>query len=271
MPALGKSLSGIHNHHGGSMRVEQSAVLVSLRRVQKFLDAHATTLADVNASTRKQLDDVVTQLVDAGLAQETGDRASQGETSRQRVSLHALRSHYMAPVAELAKLKLPDVPELAALRLPRGNAGAVRVVNAANAMADAATPFASTLIAAGLPSTFADDIRKAAAAVVEAIGDRGGHLNQRSNATATLVAAERNGRSMLRVLNALIMARIGNDPGLIGEWKGAKLVRRTPVLVQHVAGPVTPSTPVAPVAPVKPAVVALSSEAPSMQAVPVAA
>lgn len=219
------------------------------------------------------MDDVVTQLVDAALAQDTGDRASQGETSRRRESLHALRSHYMAPVAELAKLKLPDVPELAALRLPRGNTGAIRTVNAANAMADAATPHAATLIAAGLPATFADDIRKAAAAVVEALGERDGHLNQRSNATATLIAAERNGRSMLRVLNALIMARVQNDPGLVGEWKGAKLVRRQPVSVpQHTAGSVTPSTPVAPVTPIKPAVpVALAPEAPAPQPVPAAA
>jgi hypothetical protein len=232
------------------MRNEQNAVLTTLRRVQKFLDTNATLLSDVNTSTRKQLDDVVTELVSASLAQETGSRSSQGETARNRVSVLALRRHYMAPVAELAKLKLTAVPEFAALRLPPANAAALRTVNAANAMADAATPYASTLVAAGLPATFADDLRKAAASVLESLDGRGGHLNQRMNATATLVAAERNGRSLLRVLNALVMARIEGDAGVVAEWNGSKLVRRKPgpVLAQpaDTAQPSNAATPTGP-------------------------
>ncbi|MEO7085598.1 MAG: hypothetical protein ABI442_21890 [Gemmatimonadaceae bacterium] len=179
------------------MRNEQNAVLTSLRRTQQFLDAHADTLAVVNTSSRKQLDDVVTQLADLSVEQESGDRGGQGETARQHTARLALRRNYMAPVAELAKLKLRDVPEFAALKMPPANASPQRVVAAGLAMADAAAPYAATLIENGLPATFADDIRTAAAAVVESLDGRSRYWNRRTGATAALVAEERRGRSTL--------------------------------------------------------------------------
>lgn len=210
------------------MRNEQIAVLASLRRSQQFLDAHVDVLDAVNKSSRKQLDDVVTQLSDLSVAQESGTRASKGETARQRSLLLALRRNYMTPVAELAKLKLREVPEFAALMLPPSDSTAQRVVAAAYSMADAAGAHADILIGDGLPATFADDLRSAAAAVSDSLSDRGEHQGRRVGATAGLIAEDKRGRAMLRVLNALVMARIGSDPQLVAEWGSAKVVRRKP-------------------------------------------
>ena len=41
-------------------------------------------------------------------------------------------------------------------------------------------------------------------------------------------AAERRGRAILKVLNALITAHIGNDAQLGAEWKMAKMAGRKP-------------------------------------------
>jgi hypothetical protein len=189
---------------------------------------NAEALAAVNNSTRKQLDDVTAKLSDLSVAQESGTRGSKGETARQRALRLSLRRSYMTPIAELAKFKLRDVPEFAALMLPPGNATAERSVAAAYAMADAATPHAQVFTDNGLPATFADDLRNAAAAVGESIAGRDNHQGRRAGATAGLQAEQQRGRSILRILNALIMAHIGNDAQLTAEWVRAKLVRRKP-------------------------------------------
>ena len=208
------------------MRSEQNAVLDSLRRAQQFLDTHGDVVGPVSASTRQQLDDVVTQLSAMSIAQDSGARGSKGETSKQSALRVALRRKNMVPIAEIAKFKLRDVPEFAALTLPRSNAAAAKTVVAAYAMADAASAHAQTFIDNGLPATFADDLRAAANEVGASIADRNKQQGRRTGATADLGAEDQRGRGILRVLNALIRARIDDDAGLLAEWASARTVRR---------------------------------------------
>ncbi|HTE46002.1 MAG TPA: hypothetical protein VK636_12200 [Gemmatimonadaceae bacterium] len=210
------------------MRDGQNAVLESLRRAQSFLDDNSDALKAVNASTRKQLDDVETQLSELSVTQDIGARGSKGETSRKHSLRQALRQNYMTPIAELAKLNLRDVPEFASLTLPPSSITPQREIAAASSMADAAEAHKQTFIDNGLPPTFLDDLRTAAAAVTESLAGRSKHLNRRAGATMGLIAAEKRGRTMLRVLNALIKAHIGSNPELIGQWNSAKMVRRKP-------------------------------------------
>jgi hypothetical protein len=112
--------------------------------------------------------------------------------------------------------------------MPPAGGSTERLVAAAYAMADAATPHAPVLIDNGLPATFADDLRSAADAVSESTAGRSKYQGTRAGATAGLAAAERRGRATLKVLNALITARIGNDAQLVAEWRTAKTVGRKP-------------------------------------------
>jgi hypothetical protein len=57
---------------------------------------------------------------------------------------------------------------------------------------------------------------------------RSKHQGRRAGATAGLAAEEKRGRAIVRVLNALILANIGNDAQLLAEWTAAKIVRRKP-------------------------------------------
>jgi hypothetical protein len=254
------------------MRNKQSAVLESLRRAQQFLDTNGDVLAPVNKSTRKQLDDVVSQLSDLSVEQDSGARGSKGETARQRALRLALRRNYMAPIAELAKLNLRGVPEFAALMLPPASATTQRTVAAAYAMADAATEHAPVFVDNGLPETFAADLRTAAAAVTASITGRGMQQGRRSGATAGLVAEERRGRAILRVLNALVLAHIGTNAQLLAGWNAAKAVRRKPGPAQgSQAGDVTPVTPVTPIHPATVAETPAPASAPVPPSVPVAA
>ncbi len=228
------------------MRNEQNAVLASLRRAQQVLDTHADRLSPVNTSTRTQLDDVVTQLSTLAITQDGGARGSKGETARQHALQLALRRNYMAPIAELARLKLREVPEFAALTLPSADVNPQRLVAAAYAMADAASTHAPVLVGNGLPATFADDLRAAAAALSDSVLERSKYQGSRVGATAGLIAEEKRGRSLLKVLNALIMAHVGNDAQVMAEWTVAKAVRRKPgpAAGSHASG-ATPMHPVA--------------------------
>ncbi len=134
----------------------------------------------------------------------------------------------MAPIAEVAKYKLQDVPEFAALRLPPNNATAESQVASAAAMAAAANAHLQTFIDSGLPPTFLDDIHAAATAVSSSLVDRDTHQGNRSGATLALGSLEKQARALLRMLNALIVAHVRTDPELKGAWMVAKSVRQKP-------------------------------------------
>ena len=104
------------------MNHQQSHVLETLRQVQVFLDDNAAVVGPTIASSRKSLDDVVTQLSAHATAQESGNIASRGETARQHMLRSSLRQNHMRPIAEVAKQKLRDVPEFHALTMPPSNA-----------------------------------------------------------------------------------------------------------------------------------------------------
>lgn len=210
------------------MKYQQNAVLSSLRRAQQFLEANSGALAGINSSARKELDDVVEQLSTLAVSQDGGALGSKGATARLRALRLALRNSHMAPIAQVARYKLQAVPEFAALVLPPANISAESEVASATAMAAAASPHAQTFADSGLSPTFLDELRAAAASVSESIIDRGNHQGRRNGATAGLAAVERRGRAMLRVLNVLVLAKVGHDAQLRREWTTARAVRGKP-------------------------------------------
>lgn len=225
------------------MKYQQNAVLTTLRRAQQFLDDNSVAVGGINPSARKELDEVVAQLTTLAVAQDGGARGSKGETARLRALRVALRNDHMAPIAEVAKYKLQAVPEFAALMLPPATVSGEIEIASATSMAEAATPHAKTFTDAGLSPTFLDDLRAAAAAVSDSLVDRDKHQSRRNGATSGLAATERRGRAMLRVLNRLILAKVGADAQLRREWTTAKTVRGKPgpaagAVQEHGATPV---------------------------------
>jgi hypothetical protein len=133
------------------MRSRQSFVLDTLRNVQGFLDDNAQLVGPSMAASRRSLEDVVLQLTLHAVDQGGGEVASRAETARQRVLRKTLRTAHMRPIAEVARQKLRDVPEFAALEMPPASFGGSRLVAAASVMADAAALHAPVFNAVGLP------------------------------------------------------------------------------------------------------------------------
>ena len=78
----------------------------------------------------------------------------------------------MAPIARIAKVRLPDTPELAALRMPRGRPTILGLAAHAEGMAAAAAPFTDVFVAAGLPADFIVQLHTAVDAMLEPVNVR---------------------------------------------------------------------------------------------------
>ncbi|HEX4682413.1 MAG TPA: hypothetical protein VH277_06890 [Gemmatimonadaceae bacterium] len=130
----------------------------------------------------------------------------------------------MKAIAQVAKLSLADVPEIHQLTLPTKFLSGPGLVTAAHAMADAAETYASEFTKHGLPDDFVAQLRAAADEVTEsAIGLNLTKANTTS-ATSGIRAQEQRVRTLLKMLNALIVPKLGTDVTLISKWRVARAI-----------------------------------------------
>ena len=87
---------------------------------------------------RKRLDDAIIELSTHASDQTGSALRSQGATRKQKSLRTALLRDHMAPIARIARVDLPQAPEIEPLRMPRGRPTATRLAAAANGMAKAA-------------------------------------------------------------------------------------------------------------------------------------
>ncbi|HEY4307512.1 MAG TPA: hypothetical protein VGM82_23765 [Gemmatimonadaceae bacterium] len=210
------------------MRYQQNAVLSALRHAQSFFDENPTAVAGLNATARNELDRVTDAFSKDAVNQDTGSRGTRGESSRGRALRTTLRQKHMAPIAEVARYRLQSVPEFSSLTLPSVSISEESLVASATSMADAAAVHAQTFIDSGLQPTFIDDLRTATKAVSASSLDRASLKGVRNGGTAGLDAGEKQGRAILRVLNRLVLAQIGDDAALRRRWETARAIQRKP-------------------------------------------
>jgi hypothetical protein len=211
------------------MRFRQTRVLITCRGTQGFLDDNSDLLAAVNRSgARRTLDNVVAQLSEHAVTQEVGTRMSKGETANQKALRVVLRFHHMKPIAEVARMRLRDVPNFIALKLPPSGSRGAALIAAAGGMADAAAPYVATFIDAGLEEDFLEQLRQAADAVRRSLDDRAQSVRKRAGATQGLRVEEKRGTGILRLLDALVIPKLGTNDRLIAEWKAARKIHAKP-------------------------------------------
>jgi len=245
------------------MKRQESSVRDTLVNVQQFLDANAAALGPVNTSgARKALDDAIAALDDHAVAQGEHTIRSAGETNKQRMLRLALRKQYLRPIAKVAAASLGNVPEISTLRMPSPNLVGSELVDAANAMANAAEPHAAVFIAAGLRPDFLDGLRAMTQAIQTSLGGRTDHVIKRRGSTIALGSGAVSGRTALRLLDAVIEQQVPDNVQLLAEWKAVKRIPRksgttrvTETIVAvtpapAAAVPATHSAPLTPTAPI---------------------
>jgi hypothetical protein len=228
------------------MHIRQTFILATLRAIQGLLDDNKHTVAPVNDSgARKTLDSLIQQLSTQAVDQDAGRVTSRGETSLQASLREALRQFHMKPIAEIARSRLRDVPEMVSFRLPRGTTPSLQLVAKAGGMADAAAKHSAVFIDRGLPQDFIAQLTAAADALNRSLDTRAKSHGRSTGATNALSALASEALACIRELNALVTPKLGRDDRLLGEWRTAKRVRRKsgPTLGRNTPSPEPESPP----------------------------
>ena len=223
-----------------------NTVLETLRAVQQFLDDNTAAVGPGLDSSRRSLDDAATNLAAYVVHQDGGARGVLGATQKLRALRTGLRFDHMRPIAEIAKRKLPAKPEFMALKLPLANVSTAGLIAAAQAMADTAALHAQTFIDLGLAPDFIARLRASANELIQTMGARSQHRLKRSGATTGLAAEDKQGRSIIKLLDSLVRPRIRSNATLIGAWNAAIRSRKTPkTIVPAINTPGTADAPAA--------------------------
>jgi hypothetical protein len=235
------------------MRFIQNALFAALLRVQRFFAENLAALTgavDFTAA-RKRLDDVIAMFTTHSVEQNATERDVKGESAKQQQLRLQLSTDVMRPIAEIARRNLRTTPEFKALQMPKRRGGPAFVASA-KGMAEAATIHKDTLIERGLPADFLDQFKTGLAALETSVSNRETSRTRRMGATKGLVFQEQEGRSVLKVLDALVRQALRGNEALLGTWEGARAIHRRPgggggggtVSTPPSTNPSTPVTPI---------------------------
>jgi hypothetical protein len=224
------------------MQAWQGKVLHSLVAVQTFLNAHADRLgAIMQSSSRKSLDELVTELLAQEAAQSGGAALAKGATSKKDDLSKTLVRDHLRKLVGIAKANLQGTPELEAFRMPRGKLTVDRLFSAAQGMAAAAAANKDVFTAAGMPADFIEQLTAAAQAMVSVVDERTQHQGKRTGATSGIKSAASRGRAIVKAIDGFVQSALKDDPVLLANWETVKHIRRaaTPAPSDQPAAPGT--------------------------------
>ncbi len=228
------------------MKAQQIRKFEMLRRVQQFLDAFAAKLFGATAAAARQaLDQLVEDMRVNEAEQVNNTLNAKGLTAAQAVLRAKLVKDHMRPVALIAAAHLRDVPNFAALQVPKVGVKAPVLVQNANAMAEAAKPYQEVFVGNGRPATFVNDLVAAADAVRASIAARADSIRTKAAARGGLKATATRAHSVLRFLDAQVKSAAADDPKILAAWKSAKRIGKGKVVPIEATLP-APTTPPAP-------------------------
>ena len=223
------------------MQTEQAHVLAALRGAEAFLEENATSLPEIAKSgARQELKESILELSGHVDAQKVNTISAHGVTEKHRSLRTVLLRDHMAPIARIAHSKLPQTPELASLKMPRGNPTIASLGVAAGAMGKEAARFSDVFIASGLPADFIAHLDATTTAMLSAVDARRQILGKAKGATSGLKAKLVIARRTVRVLDAFVRTALKDDTTLLSNWKTVTHVTKSRVRTVA-AAPVTPT------------------------------
>ena len=227
------------------MRISQANVLEAVHATQRFLDKHREILANVDLTGgRRKLDEVAEQLEEHALEQAGGMRASKLETARQRQFRQEIRRLHMKPIAAIARRKLRDDANFAALTVPESSITGLRFVALARDMATAAEAHAPAFLEQGLPAKFAENLRATIEELASSLVARNENRARHVGATSGLSSEVQQARIVFLVLDALVRPVIAGNDAVASEWRSATLISKRGVPTGRIAASsTTPSVP----------------------------
>ena len=209
------------------MKATQHNMLRSLVNAKTFLTEHAGQLGAIGATGIAQdLARSISELSES--ADEQGDlrigiAQSFGTTATLRRSL--IHEH-LKPIVRIARLLLPNVPELAVVRTPRPDMSVPQLAQYARNIAKAAGRYEHVFTQAGLPADFIRRMLITAESLVDTIHTRDRSRGKVKGASTSLQVKLARGRKLVHVIDAFIQNAAAGDAKLLATWNEAKRVRK---------------------------------------------
>lgn len=223
------------------MNAYETRVSQAFRSVEGWADSHKDLIPPEAAGQVELLRGVNQRLAEYVIDQEHQNRARVGGTVTVQQLRQELRQNHLIPIAAMARSVVTVTPELAvALRVPQAKADNAKLLASANAIANIGEAHKEVLVQHGLPATFVDDLRSAAAALQAAMDERRLVTSRRVGATKAIGAELKRGRLVVQSLDIAFTRVLRGQPGLLAEWRNAKRVTVKPV--HQVAAPVAATT-----------------------------
>ncbi len=207
------------------MDLRQGRVLLSLYAVDVFLDAHEHDLPRTTSSGARQRFRTALAELELNVQTQAGSPIkAKGLTKARDAKLKALLRDHMAPIARIAKLDAATNPELAPLKMPRGEPGAGKLLAQAAGMARIAEAHRNAFVAAGLRPTFIEDLNAAVDDILGTLTARTDRHGARSGATRGMRTAILACTKYKAVLDAFIQREAQGNRPLLSNWRNVKRI-----------------------------------------------
>ncbi len=242
------------------MRFTTSQVMQGVAGGTSFMMKYAAQLPRTTASdANQQLGELAGLFrADANL-QATNAGELQNEVNLRAALIKSLFNDHLAPIVATAQLKSGVVPKFSTVTMPRDKWTIPHIGAESLKIADIVTPYASTLVAAGLPTDFIDQLKAAVVALEATVPATRALRGAQVNATKALSEHVQAAGKVFRALDKLIPAELGKNNPALAEWKSMRRVMRSPS-AKGVTPPTTPTP--APVSTVNTPVTTVAATAP---------
>jgi hypothetical protein len=221
-----------HTHEGkGIMLSKHRRVQESFQRVHVFVEANPATGQPGFETAKAALVEALTRLREFASVQISGRELSRAELRRRGQMLTRLRDRHMRPIVTIARGQIEpnsDVRLPEALRMPHASVCVTTVLQAADAMIEAASTFESVFVANGLPADFLARFQRARDVVAEVVDARAMLLGASIGARKGIEMQLRRGRLAVDRLDAVVRAAFEGEEAILATWRSAKRVQRRP-------------------------------------------
>jgi hypothetical protein len=225
------------------METKVGNTLAALRGVDGFVDRNSALLPSVvsPATVQARMQALLVRLNARVGLQDGTARSVRMLTQTKKEAKAKLLDQNMEVIMRTAVSDLPRSPELKELMTVNRRASIARLLQAADGMASAATPFEAILIEGGLKPDFIASLRAAAKDLQAAVDDKATAVAKTGSATRSLTTLDRAAKRAIAVIDSHVKIDLKNEPDLLSEWKLIKRPQKVPV-ASATATTTTPAT-----------------------------
>lgn len=200
-----------------------------LARVRDFGVTHAASFPATGLGAQKfaAIGALLAGIESHGTAQAAGGGAARTSSGAKQAARENVRGRMKAISATAGAMESAHPGISNSFRLPRLGSDQ-RLLNAARAFIEAATPLKSEFTGHELPATFLEDLNAALSELESAVNAQNLGTEKQVAATAAIKDSLARGLTLRRELDPIVRNKFGSDAATLAAWTSASHVERAP-------------------------------------------